>query len=100
FLGLFALPISMIIIAYASMFPTEVAPLVPSLKSHWLYIHVTTVALGQGILGISFVVGLMYLIKQIDQKVKSAQRTWLEIVLYTLVVFIGFIIITTSFNIS
>ena len=100
FLGLFALPISMIIIAYASMFPTEVAPLVPSLKSHWLYIHVTTVALGQGILGVSFVVGLMYLIKQIDQKVKSAQRTWLEIVLYTLVVFIGFIIITTSFNIS
>jgi len=100
FLGLFALPISMIIIAYASMFPTEVAPLVPSLQSYWLYIHVTTVALGQGILGISFVVGLMYLIKQIDQKVKSTQRTWLEFVLYILVVFIGFIIITTGFNIA
>src|SRR5699024_4024746 len=33
-LGLFALPIAMIMIAYASMFPTEIAPLVPSLKSH------------------------------------------------------------------
>ncbi|WP_068671976.1 c-type cytochrome biogenesis protein CcsB [Oceanobacillus sp. Castelsardo] len=98
FLGLFALPISMIIIAYASMFPTDISPLVPSLQSHWLYIHVTTVALGQGILGISFVVGLMYLIKEIDQTVKSKETTWLEIVMYILFVFIGFIVITTSFN--
>ncbi|WP_156289268.1 cytochrome c biogenesis protein CcsA [Oceanobacillus salinisoli] len=98
FLGLFALPIAMIIIAYASMFPTELAPLVPSLQSHWLYIHVTTVALGQGILGISFVVGLMYLIKQIDQTVKSKQRSWLEFVLYLLFVLIGFVVITTTFN--
>src|SRR5690625_5595915 len=67
-LGLFALPIAMIVIAYASMFPTEIAPLVPSLQSHWLYIHVTTVSLSQGILGISFVVGLVYLIKAIDQR--------------------------------
>src|SRR5690625_1177276 len=43
-LGLFALPVAMIIIAYASMFPTENAPLVPSLQSLWLYIHVTTVS--------------------------------------------------------
>ncbi|AXI09376.1 c-type cytochrome biogenesis protein CcsB [Oceanobacillus zhaokaii] len=98
FLGLFALPITMIIIAYASMFPTDVAPLVPSLQSHWLYIHVTTVALGQGILFISFVAGLMYLIKEIDQTVKSQSTMWLEIVIYILVVFIGFIGITSAFN--
>src|SRR5690625_3463836 len=36
-LGLFALPIAMIVIAYASMFPKDIAPLVPSLQSHWLY---------------------------------------------------------------
>lgn len=100
FLGLFALPIAMIIIAYGSMFPTEIAPLVPSLQSHWLYIHVTTVAIGQGILGISFVGGLMYLIKQVDQTVKNKGRIWLEFVLYILFVFIGFIVITTSFNMA
>ncbi|WP_170140737.1 c-type cytochrome biogenesis protein CcsB [Oceanobacillus arenosus] len=98
FLGLFALPISMIIIAYASMFPTDVAPLVPSLQSHWLYIHVTTVALGQGILFISFVAGLMYLIKEIDQTVKSKKTMWLEIVIYILFIFIGFIGITSAFG--
>ncbi|HLR41403.1 MAG TPA: c-type cytochrome biogenesis protein CcsB [Virgibacillus sp.] len=97
-LGLFALPTAMIIIAYASMFPTEISPLVPSLQSHWLYIHVTTVSLAQGILTISFVAGMMYLIRQIDQTVRTKHTTWLEIVLYTLVLFVGFIIITTTFN--
>ncbi|MEC5422424.1 c-type cytochrome biogenesis protein CcsB [Virgibacillus sp. C22-A2] len=97
-LGLFALPVALIIIAYASMFPTEVSPLVPSLQSHWLYIHVTTVSLSQGILGISFVTGLIYLIRQIDQSVKSKRTAWLELVLYTLFLFIGFIVISTVFN--
>ncbi|WP_249871900.1 c-type cytochrome biogenesis protein CcsB [Oceanobacillus saliphilus] len=98
FLGLFALPITMVLIAYASMFPTDISPLVPSLQSHWLYIHVTTVALGQGILFISFVAGIMYLTRQIDQTVRNKRNTWLEIVLYTIILCVGFIIITTIFN--
>lgn len=97
-LGLFALPIAMLIIAYASMYPSELSPLVASLKSHWLYIHVITVSLGQGILAISFVTGLIYLVRQVDQSVRSARTTWLEIILYTLVVFLGFVIITVTFN--
>lgn len=100
FLGLFALPIAMLIIAYASMFPTEVAPLVPSLNSYWLWIHVSTVAIGQGILFISFVAGLMYLIKEIDQTKRTKRNTWLEIVMYTLFIVIGFIVITSAFNIA
>lgn len=97
-LGLFALPIAMVIIAYASMFPTEISPLVPSLQSHWLYIHVTTVSLGQGILAISFVAGLIYLIREIDQTARSKRTAWLETVIYTIFLFIGFIVITTVFN--
>lgn len=100
FLGLFALPIAMLIIAYASMFPTEVAPLVQSLNSYWLWIHVSTVAIGQGILFISFVAGLMYLIKEIDQTKRTKRNTWLEIVMYTLFIVIGFIVITSAFNIA
>ncbi|MUK87235.1 c-type cytochrome biogenesis protein CcsB [Ornithinibacillus sp. L9] len=97
-LGLFALPVALIIIAYASMFPTEVSPLVPSLQSHWLYIHVTTVSLGQGILAISFVTGVIYLIKHIDQSQLNWRNFSLEAVLYSLVLFIGFVVITTTFN--
>mgnify|MGYP001392143598 CR=1 FL=1 len=97
-LGLFALPIALIIIAYASMFPTEISPLIPSLQSPWLAIHVSTVSLSQGILGISFVAGLIYLIRQIDQSRRSKKTTWLEIILFTLIVFVGFIVSTTTFN--
>lgn len=99
-LGLFALPIAMIVIAFASVFPTEISPLVPSLQSHWLYIHVTTVALGEAILSISFVAGLIYLIRQIDQTVRSKRTTWLEVILVGLFVFIGFSVISAGFNLS
>jgi cytochrome c-type biogenesis protein CcsB len=97
-LGLFALPIAMIFIAYASIFPTEIAPLVPSLKSYWLYIHVTTVALGSGILFISFVAGLIYLIHGVDQSVQSARTFALELVIYVIFLIIGFIVISSVFG--
>ncbi|WP_042145749.1 c-type cytochrome biogenesis protein CcsB [Paucisalibacillus sp. EB02] len=97
-LGLFALPIAMIFIAYASMFPTEISPLVPSLKSHWLYIHVTTVALGSGILFISFVAGLIYLIHGINQSERNARTVSLEIVLYIIFLIIGFVVISSVFG--
>lgn len=97
-LGLFALPLAMILIAFASMFPTEIAPLQPSLQSHWLYIHITTVSFGNAILSISFVSGLIYLIRQIDQSIRSKRTTWLEIVLFSLFIFIGFSVISVIFN--
>src|SRR5690625_2618585 len=81
------------------MFPTEISPLVPSLQSPWLYIHVTTVSLSQGILGISVVAGLIYLIKQIDQRKRSKGNMWLELVLFSMIVCIGFILSTITFNI-
>ncbi|WP_068982998.1 MULTISPECIES: c-type cytochrome biogenesis protein CcsB [Lysinibacillus] len=97
-LGLIALPVALLIIAYAAMFPTEVSPLVPSLQSHWLTIHVITAALGQSILAISAVAGLIYLLKVVDLKKPSKQRFWLEAVMFFLVVVIGFVIATSIFS--
>jgi len=70
-LGLFTLPIAILIIAYASMFPRDISPLIPALQSDWLHIHVTTAAIGEAILAISFAAGLIYLVKTIDQSKKS-----------------------------
>ncbi|MGM0846011.1 MAG: c-type cytochrome biogenesis protein CcsB [Bacillota bacterium] len=97
-LGLFALPIALLIIAYASMFPREVSPLIPALQSDWLKIHVTTVAAGEAILAISFVAGLIYLLKKVNHKQDRKQSFWLESVMYGLVVVIGFIVATTAFT--
>lgn len=96
-LGLFALPIALLIIAYASMFPTEISPLIPALQSDWLHIHVTTAAAGQSILAISFVTAIIYLIKFVDQTQSSKRTFWLETIMFTLVCTIGFVIITSSF---
>jgi len=98
-LGLFALPIAIVIIGFASMFPTDINPLIPALKSYWLTVHVITAALGESILAMSAVAGLIYLTKNIDLTKKSKQRFWLEAVMFTLVVVIGFVASTTTFKV-
>ncbi|VEF47926.1 resC protein [Bacillus freudenreichii] len=99
-LGLFALPTALLLIAYASMFPRDVSPLIPALKSDWLHIHVTTVAAGQAILSISFVAGIMYLLKAVEPTVKDKRSFWLEAIMYCVVATIAFIIVSTSFNLT
>lgn len=96
-LGLFTLPVAILVIAYASMFPREISPLIPALQSDWLHIHVTTAALGEAILAISFAVGLIYLVKVVDQTKTSKRTFWLEIVMFSLITTLGFILISTLF---
>lgn len=67
-------------------------------KSNWLHIHVTTAAAGQAILAISFITGVMYLLKNVDRSVKSKRTFWLETVVFTLVCTVGFIGVTTVFS--
>ncbi|KSU64135.1 cytochrome C biogenesis protein [[Bacillus] enclensis] len=99
-LGVVALPIALLIIAYASMFPKDISPLIPALQSDWLKIHVTTVAAGEAILSISFVAGLLYLLKSVDHTKKNRQSFWLEAVMYGIIVVFGFIVASTGFTLS
>ncbi|MEG9297429.1 c-type cytochrome biogenesis protein CcsB [Mangrovibacillus sp. Mu-81] len=99
-LGVVALPIALLIIAYASMFPKDINPLIPALQSDWLKIHVTTVAAGEAILAISFVAGLIYLLKSVDHVKGSRQSFWLETVMYGIIVVLGFIVASTGFTLS
>ncbi|OZM57158.1 c-type cytochrome biogenesis protein CcsB [Lottiidibacillus patelloidae] len=96
-LGIIAMPVALIIIAYASVFPSEITPLIPALKSYWLTIHVITVALGEGILAISFVTGLLYLLKSVDQTKRTKRNTSLELVLFSLLMTVGFILAGSIF---
>lgn len=96
-LGIFALTVSLILIAFGSMFPREINPLIPALQSDWLFIHVSTTATGQAILSISFVAGLIYLLKSVDTTVKSKSSFWLEAIMYSVICVIGFITITSAF---
>ncbi|WP_313122220.1 cytochrome c biogenesis protein CcsA, partial [Exiguobacterium sp.] len=97
-LGLIAMPVALLVIAYASMFPDEVQPLIPALQSVWLKIHVTTAALGEGILAVSFATGLLYLVHATDFNKESKTRTWLEIVMFSLVCVVGYILVGLLFK--
>ncbi|MFZ7947199.1 MULTISPECIES: c-type cytochrome biogenesis protein CcsB [Bacillaceae] len=97
-LGLFTMPVAILVIAYASMFPREVTPLIPALQSDWLKIHVTTAAIGEAILSISFVAGLIYLVKTINQSKASKRTFWLEIVLFGLIMTLGFVLVSSVFS--
>lgn len=97
-LGLFALPTALSIIAFASVFPKEASPLVPSLQSYWLNIHVTTAALGEGILAISFIAGFAYLLKMVDQSKKSKKTFLIEFIFYAVISTFSFAIVAFVFN--
>lgn len=100
YLGLFTMPVVMLIIAYASMFPREVQPLIPALQSEWLTIHVITVALGQGILAIGFAGGLLYLIRVVDFTKASKKVRGLEFIMFSLLAFVAYIILAIGFGMA
>ena len=61
--GAFVTPFPFIIMAYASLNPNTIQPLVPALKSNWLIAHVVTCFVGYAAFAISFGVSVLYLFK-------------------------------------
>lgn len=99
-LGVFALPVGIIIIAYASVFPHEVQPLIPALQSYWLKIHVTTAAAGEAFFAVGFAGGLMYLLRTVDfgRTANPKPRIGVELTLFVIVMLIAFVSCTFGFN--
>jgi ABC-type transport system involved in cytochrome c biogenesis permease subunit len=101
-IGVFALPVGIIILAYASVFPQEVQPLIPALQSYWLKIHVTTAATGEAFFAVGFAGGLMYLLRNINFKSKERQdikeQRSIEFVLFVMLIIVGFVVAIFSFN--
>ncbi|MFJ8067222.1 c-type cytochrome biogenesis protein CcsB [Psychrobacillus sp. NPDC096426] len=97
-IGLFTLPVVLLTLGFANTFSSDVTPLIPALQSEWLTIHVLTVAFSSAVLSISFVTGIIYLLKVIGLGEKSVRAFFLEVVMYFLVTVFGFIIITGIFS--
>jgi ABC-type transport system involved in cytochrome c biogenesis permease subunit len=101
-LGVFSMPVGFIILAYAAVFPRDIQPLIPALKSYWLYIHVTTAAAGEAFFAVGFAAGLMYLLrtvkfKSMEIKDRKAQRG-VEFTLFVIVIVIAFITVIFGFR--
>ena len=62
-LGAFAAPVIFLIIGYAAMQSKEIRNLMPSLRSNWLGFHVSTAIIAYGAFGVSFVLGIIFLLR-------------------------------------
>ena len=80
-LGAFASPVTFLIIGYAAMQSREVRELMPSLRSNWLGFHVSTAIIAYGAFGVSFVLGIIFLLRDkmkesgfLDQHIPSREK--------------------------
>lgn len=96
-LGFVLLPVVILLFIAGTYLYTNAAPVVPALKSYWLAIHVSIVAIGSGVFLVSGVASILYLLKlkfpepserfwgRVLQRVPPAQT--LDRIAYTTVVF-------------
>lgn len=65
-LGVFVLPVSFLLMAFASLSPeisSHIDPLIPALQSNWLTSHVLTCFMGYAAFTVAFGLGIMYFLK-------------------------------------
>lgn len=70
-LGALATPVTVALLAYSYVFPREVEPLIPQLRSHWLTLHVSFAALGEGFFAVAFAAALLYLLRTREAEKES-----------------------------
>lgn len=99
-LGAFAVPVGLTILAYGMVFPQEAQPLIPALQSYWLNIHVTTAALGEGVLTIGFAAALMYLLRTVDTSVSNRSSRFLELVIYLFLTLFAYVVTALLFKVQ
>ncbi|NPA51944.1 MAG: c-type cytochrome biogenesis protein CcsB [Aquificae bacterium] len=68
-IGTFVIPIIAFLIIWGHKFNTDISPLVPALRSYWLYLHVLTSFIGYAGFTVAFGAAFAYLIKE-NEKVK------------------------------
>ena len=77
-LGAFAAPVIFLMIGYAAMQSKEVKELMPALRSNWLGFHVSTAIIAYGSFGVSFVLSVIFLLRdriRADQLQKRSARS-------------------------
>jgi len=68
--GAFVLPVAFLALAFINVagISTEITPLVPALKSNWLFYHVLISFMGYAAFGVAFAISMIYLLMDIDER--------------------------------
>lgn len=101
-LGMFSMPVCVLILAYALVFPPDIQPLIPALQSYWLKIHVTMAALAEAFFAVGFAAGLMYLLRVVNfrgtSKADRRERRGVELIIFVVLATAGFAIAVFGFK--
>jgi cytochrome c-type biogenesis protein CcsB len=73
-LGIFVIPLALLIISYAALQPSEIKPLMPALQSRWLFLHVSTAILSYGAFAIACSVSIMFIVRERFAEDEFAER--------------------------
>jgi cytochrome c-type biogenesis protein CcsB len=78
-IGFFVMiPVVILMFVGGTKLYTQVETLVPALHSYWLLIHVLAVSLSSGVLMVSGVASVMYLLRARYERKLVAERTWVS----------------------
>jgi len=68
--GAFVMPVAFLALAFINVagISSEITPLVPALKSNWLFYHVLISFLGYAAFGVAFAISMIYLLMDIEER--------------------------------
>ena len=85
--GAFVLPVAFLALAFINVagISSEITPLVPALKSNWLFYHVLVSFLGYAAFGIAFAISMIYLLMDTEERGPSFNLAYGVVALIVLV---------------
>ena len=76
--GAFVLPVAFLALAFINVagISSDITPLVPALKSNWLFYHVLVSFLGYAAFGVAFAISMIYLLMDTEDRGPSANLVY------------------------
>src|SRR5512141_1345044 len=89
--GAFVIPVAFLALAFINVagISTEITPLVPALKSNWLFYHVLISFLGYAAFGVAFAISMIYLLMDIEEK-GPMTNLWYAMAAIVILAFAGY----------
>ncbi len=89
--GAFVMPVAFLALAFINVagISSDITPLVPALKSNWLFYHVLVSFLGYAAFGVAFAISMVYLLMDTEEKGPKS-NLWLGIAVTIVLAAVGY----------
>ncbi len=90
--GAFVMPVAFLALAFVNFagISTDISPLVPALKSNWLFYHVLISFLGYAAFGVAFGISMVFLLIDMEERGKM-RNLWFGLIAMAVIAPIGYV---------